>query len=101
MMIVDKLSKYFNAKSTTHLVIIFIIFAISGSLTLILSNPFISFIKSFSMFDNIFLLFFIRILIILPLYQLVLITVSVLFGEFKYLYNFEKKMFKKLLKKIK
>ena len=40
-----KLIKYFKAKSLNHLILIFIIFGISGSLTLILSEPIINFIK--------------------------------------------------------
>ena len=35
---------------------------------------------------------FIRILIIFPVYQLVLLIVGTLFGEFKYFWAFEKKM---------
>ena len=40
-----KFIRYFKAKSLNHLILIFIIFGISGSLTLILSEPIINFIK--------------------------------------------------------
>ncbi len=96
-----KLIKYFKAKSLNHLILIFIIFGISGSLTLILSEPLINFIKMSGLVDNTFFLLILRIIIIFPLYQLVLISIATLFGEFNYFLSFERNMFKKLFKKLK
>ena len=96
-----KFIKYFKAKSLNHLILIFIIFGISGSLTLILSEPIINFIKINEIVENTFILLILRIIIIFPLYQLVLILIATIFGEFNYFLSFEKSMFKKLFKKIK
>ena len=96
-----KFIKYFKAKSLNHLILIFIIFGISGSLTLILSEPIINFIKINDIVENTFILLFLRIIIIFPLYQLVLIAVATIFGEFNYFLSFEKNMLKKLFKKLK
>ena len=96
-----KFIKYFKAKSLNHLILIFIIFGISGSLTLILSEPIINFIKMNGTIENTLILLFLRIIIIFPLYQLVLISIATIFGEFNYFFTFEKSMFKKLLKKLK
>ena len=96
-----KFIKYFKAKSLNHLILIFIIFGISGSLTLILSEPIINFIKMNEILENKFILLLLRIIIIFPLYQLVLILVATIFGEFNYFLSFERNMFKKLLKKLK
>ena len=96
-----KFIKYFKAKSLNHLILIFIIFGISGSLTLILSEPIINFIKINEIIENTFILLFLRIIIIFPLYQLVLIAVATIFGEFNYFLSFEKNMLKKLFKKLK
>ena len=96
-----KFIKYFKAKSLNHLILIFIIFGISGSLTLILSEPIINFIKINEIVENTFILLFLRIIIIFPLYQLVLIAVATIFGEFNYFLSFEKNMLKKLFKKLK
>ena len=96
-----KLMKYFKAKSLNHLILIFIIFGISGSLTLILSEPIINFIKMNEILENIFILLLLRIIIIFALYQLVLISIATIFGEFNYFLSFERNMFKKLLKKLK
>ena len=96
-----KFIKYFKAKSLNHLILIFIIFGISGSLTLILSEPIINFIKINKVVENTFFLLLLQIIIIFPLYQLVLISIATLFGEFNYFLSFEKSMLKKLFKKIK
>ena len=40
-------------------------------------------------------------IIIFPLYQLVLISIATIFGEFNYFLSFERSMFKKLFKKLK
>ena len=96
-----KFIKYFKAKSLNHLILIFIIFGISGSLTLILSEPIINFIKINEIVENTFILLFLRIIIIFPLYQLVLILIATIFGEFNYFLPFERDMLKKLFKKLK
>ena len=96
-----KFIKYFKAQSLNHLILIFIIFGISGSLTLILSEPIINFIKMTRIVENTFILLLLRIIIIFPLYQLVLISIATIFGEFKYFLKFEKSMYKKLFKKLK
>ena len=96
-----KVLNYFKAKSIKHLILIFIIFGISGSLTLILSEPIINFIKINEIVENKFFLLLLRIIIIFPLYQLVLILIATIFGEFNYFLSFERSMLRKLFKKLK
>ena len=96
-----KLRNYFKAKSINHLILIFIIFGISGSLTLVLSEPIINFININEIIENTFILLFLRIIIIFPLYQLVLISIAAIFGEFNYFLSFERSMLKKLFKNLK
>ena len=96
-----KLQKKFKARSIKHLAIIFIIFSISGSLTLYLSFPIIKFLNITNYFHNYFIQILIRLIIIFPLYQIVLIFVGILFGEMKYFIEFEKKFFKKIFSRTK
>ncbi len=96
---INKLKELFKAKSNWHLLIIFIVFAISGSLSVLLSEPIVKIIKIDEYIDNYFLYQFIRILIIFPVYQFVLLLVGTLFGEFKYFWAFEKKMMMRFKKK--
>ena len=74
------------------LLIIFTVFSISGSLSVLLSEPIVKLIKIDEYIYNYYIYQFIRILIIFPVYQLVLLIVGTLFGEFKYFWAFEKKM---------
>ena len=97
--LLENVKKKFNARSIRHLVIIFIVFSISGSLTVYLSFPIINFFQIHKYIDNLFLILIIRLLIIFPLYQLILISVGIIFGELDYFINFEKKILKKLFLK--
>ncbi len=94
-----KLQKYFKARSIFHLVIIFIVFAISGSLTVILSIPILNFFNLNEYVQNDFIKFIIRLLLIFPLYQFILILTGLVFGEVKYFLEFEKKIIKRFFKK--
>lgn len=101
MKLINKLIKHFEAKSTFHLFIIFVVFGISGSATLFLSEPIINLISYLNLIDNNILLLSIRIFLIFFIYQIILIITGYLFGEFSYFYNFEKKMLKKIIKRFK
>ena len=92
----NKLVKKFNAKSNRHLLIIFMIFALSGSGSLFLSSPILSAVnlESFITYYPIYVL--IRIIIIIPIYQIILIIIATIFGEFNYFWKFEKKFLKRL-----
>ena len=92
----DKLILFFKAKSFFHLFIIFIIFGISGSLSVFISGPLINYLNIESFIPYYPLYFIIRLLIIFPIYQFVLIVIGSLFGQYKYFLEFEKKIFKRL-----
>jgi len=94
-----KLQTHFNARSINHLIIIFIVFSISGSVTVYLSFPIIDFLQLKNFVDMPFLEFLLRLLIIFPLYQIILIFIGALFGEFIFFFNFEKKFLRKLFLK--
>jgi len=96
---INKLKKFFKAKNNWHLFIIFLVFGISGSLSVIISEPIIKFFKINELIDNYILYLIIRILIIFPVYQVVLLFVGALFGQYKYFMDFEKKMLMRFKKK--
>lgn len=91
-----KLVKKFKANSIKHLILIFTIFALSGSGSLLISDPILVALdlKNFVTFYPLYI--FIRILIIIPIYQLMLIIIATIFGEFKYFWQFEKKFLQRL-----
>ena len=92
----QKIINKFHAKSFKHLIIIFLVFALSGSASLLMSSLILNAInlKELIVFYPFYLL--VRIILLIPIYQLVLIIIATLFGEFRYFWNFEKKFFKRL-----
>jgi hypothetical protein len=96
---IDKLKKFFKATSNWHLFIIFLVFGISGSLSVIVSKPIIELFKINELIDNYILYLTIRILIIFPVYQIVLLFIGTLFGQYRYFLEFEKKMLGRFKKK--
>ena len=86
----------FNAKSKKHLLIIFTIFALSGSGSLFISSPILSAINLESLITYYPLYVLVRIIIIVPIYQIMLIIIATIFGEFNYFWKFEKKFLQRL-----
>ena len=93
---IQDLIKKFNAKSKVHLLVIFLIFGLSGSFSLWVSSPIMSALELKSILNNYVLYIFFRVLIIIPIYQLILIIIATLFGEFEYFWRFEKKFLKRI-----
>ena len=86
----------FNAKSKTHLFVIFLVFGLSGSFSLLISSPILSALDLKNVLNNYPLYILFRVLIIIPIYQLILILIAILFGEFDYFWKFEKKFLRRL-----
>ena len=93
---IQNLINKFNAKSKMHLFIIFIVFGLSGSFSLWISSPILAALDLKDLLDNYPLYILFRVLIIIPIYQLILIVVATLFGEFEYFWKFEKKILKRI-----
>jgi len=92
----QKIIKVFHANSLSHLIIIFSVFAITGSLSVAVTEPIIKFInlKSFITFYPFYLI--VKILIVLICYNILLITFGTLAGQFKYFFNMQKKFLRRL-----
>ena len=79
---------FFGANSRLHLLKIFIIFGLAGSLSVILSEPLITFISMEKFISNKFFYWVVRLILIFPIYQFVLIALALLFGELNYFKKF-------------
>tara|TARA_S200000501_G_scaffold74804_1_gene66632 strand:- start:43 stop:345 length:303 start_codon:yes stop_codon:yes gene_type:complete len=86
----ENLKKRWGINSNIQAIKIIIVFGITGSLAAWLSKPFISFLNIVD--EGTFLSWILRLIIIFPIYQIILIIVATLFGEFKWFWNFLKKM---------
>ena len=95
--ILKKLILIFEAKSLIHLIKIFLIFGLAGSLSLYLSELIYNYIN-IKDFVNIYIVkLFIKIIFLIIIYQITLLSIAIIFGEFKYFFKF----FKKFLNRFK
>ena len=75
---------------------IFLVFGLSGTFSIWISSPIIAALDLKNILNNYPLYIFFRVLIIIPIYQLILIVVASIFGEFQYFWKFEKKILKRI-----
>ena len=92
---INKVIKFFKVKNTKQLLVVFIVFSITGSLSVYLGQPILDFLFEKDSQKN-FIYWLLRLLIIFPLYQFLLIVVGTLFGQFDYFWKIEKKILSRL-----
>lgn len=85
-----------NVSYRWELIAIFIAFAVTGSTAARVSDPILTFIGIHRDTTNGWLYWPARILLIFPVYQILLIIVGWLFGQFKFFWDFEKKMLSRM-----
>ncbi len=90
------LAKKWEVTYRWELIAIFIAFAITGSTAARISDPMLSFIGISKETSSTWLYWILRVFIIFPVYQILLLIVGWLFGQFSFFWGFEKKMLKRL-----
>ncbi|PQB04479.1 DUF6787 family protein [Aureitalea marina] len=90
-----KLKARWGIDSNWQLTVIFIVFAITGSTSAKFAAP-ITEALGMNPEMNGWIYWPVRILLIFPLYQILLVFFGWLFGEFAFFWNFEKKMLRSL-----
>jgi hypothetical protein len=88
----NKLKERWKIKSNGQLIIIFIVFAITGSTAAYLSKPVTSTLGITKENLSLWLYWPFRLLIIFPVYQVLLVIIGTIFGQFAFFWEFEKKM---------
>ena len=94
--LMKKLKERWGVTSNKQIVIIFIVFAITGFSSLQLAKPFLSLIGIPDTFEPHWLYRMLRLLLIFPIYQIILVFVGYIFGQFSFFWEFEKKMLERL-----
>lgn len=94
----EKLKKRWGIDSNLQAVIIFIVFGITGSLSIVVKKPVFEYLSIDSSL-NLWLLILLNILIVTPIYQVLLLIIGTLFGQFRFFWNFEKKMLSRFQRK--
>lgn len=93
----EKLKKRWQIESNFQLILILIVFSITGSVSAWISKPFVEWLGLNDQFIPFWLFTVLRLLLIFPIYNVILILVGTLFGQFRFFWAFEKKMFSRFI----
>ena len=91
-----KLKEKWGITSNSQLVIILIVFSVTGSIAVWIAKPILDSIGLDKSTVSPWIFWPIRIAIIFPAYQILIVIVGALFGQFKFFWAFEKKMLARL-----
>lgn len=89
---IKKLKKRWNIKSNFQLVVIVFMFTITGSLTVYIKNGIFDLI-GVTAETSLLLKVPLYIITIFPAYQILLLVIGTIFGQFRFAWEFEKRMF--------
>ena len=91
-----RLKEKWEIKSNSQFIIILIIFSVTGSLAIWVVKPILEIVGLDKSTVNPWIFWPIRIAIIFPIYQIMILVIGALFGQFKFFWAFEKKMLVRL-----
>lgn len=91
----EKLKKRWGIHSNFQIVIILIVFSITGSSSLFVGRPILAFFNITNEMSW-YLYWPLRLIVIFPAYQVLLLLYGWLFGQFTFFWNFEKKMLSRM-----
>ncbi|MDN5200546.1 prolipoprotein diacylglyceryl transferase [Fulvivirgaceae bacterium BMA10] len=91
---IQKLKDRWQLKSGFQVIIVLIVFACTGFTVLFLKRPVMHFIDASEQYEILFSIIY--YILILPIYQILLLGYAFIFGQFKFFWEFEKKMFRRM-----
>ena len=97
----QKLKQRWGITSNWQIAIIFLVFAVTGSTASYIGKPILKFLNITPSTLSIYGYWALRILLLFIMYQILLVVFGWLFGQYRFFWNFEKKMLRRLgLKKL-
>ena len=88
----NRLKKKWGITSNYQIMVILLVFSITGSIAVVITNPVLKLIGLDKYLLSPWIFWPIRIFIIFPIYQILIVVIGALFGQFKFFWAFEKKM---------
>lgn len=88
----QKLKLKWNIQSNFQLFVILLVFAITGSSSLLVADPILAYFNITGETLNVWIYKPLRLILIFPIYQVLILIFGALFGQFQFFWNFEKKM---------
>ncbi len=93
----EKLKSRWGVSSNWQVLIIFIVFGITGSSSLKVASPILNFMGIHGNSMSPYLYWPLRVVVIFPVYQVLLLLFGTLLGQFRFFWNFEKKMVERMI----
>ncbi|WP_353778286.1 DUF6787 family protein [Winogradskyella sp. 3972H.M.0a.05] len=93
----EKLKERWGISSNFQIIMILIVFAVTGSSSVYVTKPVLGFFGIVKEnFDYTFFYYVLKILLVFPIYQVLLVFFGWIFGQFQFFWNFEKKMLSRM-----
>ena len=92
----NRLKEKWGITSNFQIIIILLVFSITGSIAVWIAKPVLILVGLDKEVVSPWLFWPIRIFIIFPIYQILIVIIGALFGQFKFFWDFEKKMLVRL-----
>ena len=96
MNLIKKIKTRWNITSNFQFVVIMIVFAITGSLSLFVSRPLLSKLGVNPTDLSLWLYYPLRIMLIFTIYHIVIVIIGTIFGQFDFFWRLEKKMLRRI-----
>ena len=88
----EKLKKRWGIDNNWQVVVILIVFAVTGSTASYIGKPILNFLNITTESFGVYSYWILRIVLLFIMYQFLLVFFGWLFGQHKFFWNFEKKM---------
>ena len=92
----NRLKEKWGIRSNFQFFIILVVFSITGSVAVFIAKPLLNLVGLEKELISPWAFWPIRIFIIFPIYQILIVVIGALFGQFQFFWNFEKKMLVRL-----
>lgn len=92
----EKLKARWNIEHNWQVIVIFIVFAVTGSTASYIGKPILSYLNVTPEIYSSLGYWVIRIVLLFVVYQFLLVCFGWIFGQHKFFWNFEKKMLRRI-----
>lgn len=92
----QRLKARWGIHSNFQLVMIMVVFAVTGSSAAKLASPLTTFLGITIESTSAWIYWPVRVFMIFPIYQVLLVFFGFIFGQFRFFWNFEKKMLSRM-----
>lgn len=91
-----KFKSKWGIKSNFQLIIILVVFSITGSFSLFVTEPLLNLLNISEENLRPWLYRVLKVIIIFPIYNILIIIIGTIFGQFSFFWNFVKKMLSRI-----